>query len=215
MSINKRGERVGERKTMRSGLLCEIVAYRSAVDMDVLFNCGAVKTGCRYGNFETGKISCPMTYVDIDDVSVLVTNHEIGFSFKIDKIDIHIIEGIRAHSHSRGYVCIRNHAFLHRLIMRPPKGFCVDHINGDATDNRRCNLRLATNSQNGMNAGRRKDNRSGQKGVGWNKTLGVWTVRARANNNYVMAKSFKNKEDAINYYRQHIHDVHGEFSRIE
>ncbi len=41
--------------------------------------------------------------------------------------------------------------FMHRLIMQPPKGMVVDHINGNSLDNRRCNLRIVppeVNSQN-------------------------------------------------------------------
>lgn len=38
--------------------------------------------------------------------------------------------------------------YMHREILGAPKGVDVDHINKDCLDNRRCNLRLATRSQN-------------------------------------------------------------------
>lgn len=44
-------------------------------------------------------------------------------------------------------------------------GVEIDHINGDRSDNRWCNLRVASNSQNKVNKGVRRDCASGIKGV--------------------------------------------------
>lgn len=38
--------------------------------------------------------------------------------------------------------------FMHRLIMKPPPGMVVHHINNDGLDNRRCNLEVTTTRQN-------------------------------------------------------------------
>lgn len=37
---------------------------------------------------------------------------------------------------------------MHRVIVGASRGQYVDHINNDTLDNRRCNLRICTNSQN-------------------------------------------------------------------
>jgi hypothetical protein len=59
----------------------------------------------------------------------------------------------------------RSQAFVHRLIMGFPEGMDVDHINGNALDNRRENLRVCTRSQNAMNKKLRSDSTTGYKGV--------------------------------------------------
>lgn len=57
--------------------------------------------------------------------------------------------------------------WMHRVILGLPPGRFpeVDHINGDGLDNRRDNIRIATSTQNKANTGRRRQNRSGYKGV--------------------------------------------------
>jgi hypothetical protein len=43
--------------------------------------------------------------------------------------------------------------FMHRMIMRPRKGYVVDHIDGNGLNNRRCNLRVCTQRENMANRG--------------------------------------------------------------
>lgn len=62
---------------------------------------------------------------------------------------------------------------MHRHILGYPKKG-VDHINGNKLDNRRKNLRVCTQSQNMANSPKRTTNRSGFKGVSWNKRYGKW-----------------------------------------
>ena len=60
---------------------------------------------------------------------------------------------------------------VHREIMGFPEGTLIDHISRVKTDNRRENLRLATNKQNQQNRGKQRNNTSGYKGVGIRKKL--------------------------------------------
>jgi hypothetical protein len=51
------------------------------------------------------------------------------------------------------YAAAARHGLLmHRLIMATPRGFLTDHIDRDGLNNRRSNLRIATQSQNLVNS---------------------------------------------------------------
>lgn len=55
--------------------------------------------------------------------------------------------------------------YMHRFIMRAPRGTIIDHINGNPLDNRRSNLRFCTTSQNNANRPKKVSSQTGFKGV--------------------------------------------------
>lgn len=71
---------------------------------------------------------------------------------------------------------------MHRLVTDAPKGTQVDHINGNRLDNRRENLRLCNQSGNSCNSKTRVDNKSGFRGVSWNKQRNKWKVTIQKGN---------------------------------
>jgi hypothetical protein len=79
--------------------------------------------------------------------------------------------------------------YLHRILLSPPPGMLVDHINHHPWDNRRsCNIRVVDPSTNQLN--RKKANinsKSGVLGVYWNKRRNKWTAQIIINgkNHYV------------------------------
>ena len=97
--------------------------------------------------------------------------------------------------------------YLHRLLTGSVGR--VDHRNGNGLDNRRCNLRAATNSQNMANLSRApKDNKSGHAGVLLYKRTGRWRVVARGN--YV--GYFPDFDDAVAAYHAAMRTRYGEFA---
>ncbi len=71
---------------------------------------------------------------------------------------------------------------MHREIMKPPEGLQIDHINHNGLDNRKCNLRICTGSQNNWNGRLHKNNTSGFKGVSWKKQSKKWVAQIRKHN---------------------------------
>jgi hypothetical protein len=87
---------------------------------------------------------------------------------------------------------------MHRMILNPPNGLVVDHINRNKLDNRRSNLRIATTSQNMLNANRRSNNKSGFNGVTYSTRDKRWVAQVKLNYKNILLGYFKDKEDAIN-----------------
>jgi hypothetical protein len=72
----------------------------------------------------------------------------------------------------------------------------IDHINGIKIDNRICNLREATNSQNGKNLGLSKANKSGVKGVSFENYTQRWKASIKVENKTISLGRFNSIEDA-------------------
>jgi HNH endonuclease len=77
--------------------------------------------------------------VDASDLRLLRQNKDGTWRFSLN---------------SKGYACVSTPGevqLIHRLILRPPAGTVVDHINSDKLDNRRCNLRICTVQESNQN----------------------------------------------------------------
>lgn len=89
----------------------------------------------------------------------------------------------------------------------------IDHINGRESDNRLCNLRCATPSQNSMNRRLHRNNSSGQKGVDWCNKKRRWRARICANGTRLNLGYFRTIEAAQIAYREASKRLHKEFRR--
>ena len=105
---------------------------------------------------------------------------------------------------------------MHRLILGidNPK-IQGDHRNGDTLDNRRDNLRIASNSENGCNRKRRTDNSSGFKGVRFYIPNKKWLARIGIKGKRKHLGYFLTREEAYIAYKTAALSMHGEFARVD
>lgn len=124
--------------------------------------------------------------------------------------------------HADGYLKIsfnnKNH-MLHRMIWALHYGEWpseqIDHINGIRTDNRLCNLRLATHSENAKNAGRVSLGVCGRKGVTTcrNKT-NPYRARIQVDGQQIDLGCHRTIDAAAEAYRKAAQFYFGEFARL-
>lgn len=89
----------------------------------------------------------------------------------------------------------------------------LDHINGVGSDNRWSNLREATRQQNSRNRKIHKNNKSGIKGVYWDKSNKTWIAEVAVRGKNIRFGRFKTKEEASKAYEQGALKHFGEFMR--
>jgi hypothetical protein len=86
----------------------------------------------------------------------------------------------------------------------------IDHINGNRLDNRLCNLREASKSENSRN---RKARAGRLKGASFNKVNGKWQARIVAGKKSISLGYFQTEEDAHAAYCHASKIYHGAFGR--
>ena len=113
----------------------------------------------------------------------------------------------------RGWVDGRE-IYLHRFILDAPRNMQVDHINGDALDNRRCNIRICTVRENHCNVRKTvRDTTSRHKGV-CRYLKGTWQAGIKVNGKRINLGHFDDEIDAARAYDRAALIHFGEFARI-
>lgn len=102
---------------------------------------------------------------------------------------------------------------MHREIMNAPKGWEVDHIDGNGLNNQRLNLRVATHENNSRNRLKRKESGSKYKGVYWHKRDSRWYAGICVSYKKIHIGSYTIEEDAARAYDAAARHHFGDFAR--
>ncbi len=101
---------------------------------------------------------------------------------------------------------------LHRVIANTPKDLLTDQINGNKLDNRRCNLRYATKSQNAANTPIRKVGVSGYRGVHLHKRTAKWVANIKIDKKTKNLGYYASAREAADIYDKAALIEYGEFA---
>lgn len=150
-------------------------------------------------------------------------NYGIGYTVKgeefyFDLEDYDKIKKYSWHMDDNGYIrtrfrCDDNKSNklirMHKIIL-DYEGI-VDHKNCNKADNRKENLRPATNSQNCTNKGLIVNNTSGVTGVYWEKNKKRWFAEVSVNYKSIRSSYFKDFEDAVQARKELENRYYGDY----
>ena len=101
---------------------------------------------------------------------------------------------------------------MHQEVMGEKPGHVIDHINHNPLDNRRCNLRFCTQSQNQWNRTAQGRGTSKYKGVHWKVDRQKWRARIYTHGKELDLGGYDNEKDAALAYDKAARELHGEFA---
>ena len=108
--------------------------------------------------------------------------------------------------------------FMHNIIMNnEEKQYVVDHIshdgdwNNSSLDNRKCNLRVTSQSRNCVNKKKQSNNASGVVGVTKRKDNGKWVASIDMDKKHYYLGQFDNFDEAIKARKEAEERLHKEF----
>ena len=95
-----------------------------------------------------------------------------------------------------------------------PGQLTIDHIDQNKLNNKFSNLRLATKSQQQHNRSDRLDNKSGHRGVIWQKSRQMYEAYISINGKQIHLGRYKTFEQAVAARQAKEFELHGEFSPL-
>ena len=99
------------------------------------------------------------------------------------------------------------------MLKNPDNKRCVDHIDGNRTNNHYENLRWATHSENGRNQKIQTNTSSVYKGVSFYKPLQKWTARFKPDGKQKHLGYFTDEREAAKTYNAAALEHFGAFAK--
>lgn len=141
----------------------------------------------------------------------------------VDADDYEELSQFKWHAHAHGYTNYarrnvtrddgsRSTEMMHQRIQ--PDAPAVDHINGNGLDNRRANLRTATQAENNRNRRIARNNTSGFIGVSWYRRYRKWVASVRVGGISKTLGYFDDPIDAAKARDLAALELHGEFAAL-
>lgn len=205
----------GQKKTMwlcqcECGNYCTVIGNN--LQKGTTTSCGCYATQLLKENSYHNQISKKYNIYNLSG------DYGIGYTFNGEKFyfdleDYDLIKRFCWYNDGKGYLRARvpltnQTIMLHDLIMNKEK--CIDHINHNTFDNRKCNLRKVNTSQNAMNRRLPKNNTSGYKGIQIKN--GKFKVYITVNNIVHRLGVFSDINEAIKIRKQAEEKYFGEYS---
>ena len=148
------------------------------------------------------------------DVSVGYTKS--GVTFLIDAEDLDRVSKYYWHVNRQGYIVSssmnKTYVRLHRFILNINDERIIDHKNRDKTDNRKTNLRIATNQQNNINRGTPRNSTTGVKGVSKSKNGEKYVAQIGKDGRVIYIGTYDTIEEARQARNKKEIELFGEFA---
>ena len=109
--------------------------------------------------------------------------------------------------------------YIHKLVARewvpnPEEKKCVDHRDGDRTNNHLENLRYATHSENNRHRSKRANTTSPYYGVSWQKEAGKWRAQIQIGEKRKNLGCFTSEKQAAEVFNTAAAEFYKEFRKI-